>query len=182
MANVVVVGSPGRDPEEEKRMGLFCDCAIPRTRGPAPLLATPREPSERARFERLGAMVFARDCSGCHGPAGKGDGPAAVSLLPRPRDLSGARFAAPELAEWGSSAPVEGASLSKILAHYALHQLCFDLENLIQSKSVKTAAELEKAAKAHWAKAGWSLKSSGSRNLDGTVGRVNSSPSCCSML
>src|SRR5262249_24207140 len=39
-----------------------------------------------------GAAVFARHCSGCHGPGGKGDGPAADSLLPAPRDLTAAHF------------------------------------------------------------------------------------------
>jgi cbb3-type cytochrome oxidase cytochrome c subunit/cytochrome c553 len=82
----------GMDPGEEKRRGMFCDCAIPRTAGGAPLFSAPQEPSERARFERRGAAVFARECSGCHGQQGHGDGPAASSLLPRPRDLGSARF------------------------------------------------------------------------------------------
>jgi mono/diheme cytochrome c family protein len=36
----------------------------------------------------LGARVFARRCAVCHGPEGKGNGPAAPSLHPRPRDLT----------------------------------------------------------------------------------------------
>ena len=31
---------PGRDPEEERRKGMFCDCAIPRTAGKAPVWDT----------------------------------------------------------------------------------------------------------------------------------------------
>jgi mono/diheme cytochrome c family protein len=31
-------------------------------------------------------------CSSCHGPSGKGDGPAAVALTPPPRDLSAGDF------------------------------------------------------------------------------------------
>jgi mono/diheme cytochrome c family protein len=34
-----------------------------------------------------GARVYANQCSGCHGDDGKGDGPAAAALLPRPKDL-----------------------------------------------------------------------------------------------
>ncbi|MBY0526949.1 MAG: cbb3-type cytochrome c oxidase subunit I [Gemmataceae bacterium] len=102
----------GIDPEEEKRRGMFCDCAIPRTPGPAPLFATAQlSPTERTRFERLGKDVFARQCSGCHGEQGRGDGRAAVALLPTPRDLSGARFSDEALSDamWrgrpGSSMP-----------------------------------------------------------------------------
>jgi cbb3-type cytochrome c oxidase subunit I len=86
--------SPGRkmDRAEEERMGVFCDCAIPRTPGPAVLLSTELPAAERARFELRGAAVFTRHCGGCHGVGGKGDGPAAASLLPAPRDLTRALF------------------------------------------------------------------------------------------
>jgi mono/diheme cytochrome c family protein len=40
----------------------------------------------------LGARVFARHCAVCHGPNGRGNGPAAPSLFPRPRDFSSGRF------------------------------------------------------------------------------------------
>jgi mono/diheme cytochrome c family protein len=36
----------------------------------------------------LGARVFAQRCAVCHGPGGEGNGPAAPSLHPRPRDLT----------------------------------------------------------------------------------------------
>jgi cytochrome c553 len=36
----------------------------------------------------LGARVLAQRCAVCHGPDGKGNGPAAPSMLPRPRDFS----------------------------------------------------------------------------------------------
>jgi mono/diheme cytochrome c family protein len=80
------------DPAQEQRMGIFCDCAIPRTAGPAVLLSTDLPAAELTRFELRGAALFARHCSGCHGPAGKGDGPAAVGLLPAPRDLTRVQF------------------------------------------------------------------------------------------
>ena len=35
----------------------------------------------------LGARVFAQRCAVCHGPDGKGNGPAAPSMFPRPRDF-----------------------------------------------------------------------------------------------
>jgi cbb3-type cytochrome c oxidase subunit I len=80
------------DPEEEARMGLFCDCAIPRTRGPAILFSSRLPPTEFDRNVLLGKAVFARHCAGCHGSAGKGDGPAAETLLPAPRDLTRSHY------------------------------------------------------------------------------------------
>lgn len=38
-----------------------------------------------------GAEVFATNCSSCHGPDGRGDGPAGAALDPRPADLRGPR-------------------------------------------------------------------------------------------
>src|ERR1700691_4016466 len=40
------------------------------------------------RNSPLGVRVFAQRCAVCHGPDGKGNGPAAPSMLPRPRDFS----------------------------------------------------------------------------------------------
>ncbi len=39
-----------------------------------------------------GERIFARACAACHGPAGRGDGPAAADLEPPPRDLTSRRF------------------------------------------------------------------------------------------
>jgi mono/diheme cytochrome c family protein len=35
-----------------------------------------------------GKSIFAINCASCHGPAGKGDGPAAAALNPKPRDFT----------------------------------------------------------------------------------------------
>src|ERR1700677_1388425 len=40
----------------------------------------------------LGAKVFAQRCAVCHGPDGRGNGPAAPSMFPRPRDFSTGKF------------------------------------------------------------------------------------------
>jgi mono/diheme cytochrome c family protein len=40
----------------------------------------------------LGAKVFAQRCAVCHGPDGKGNGPAAPSMFPRPRDFAAGVF------------------------------------------------------------------------------------------
>jgi mono/diheme cytochrome c family protein len=40
----------------------------------------------------LGAKLYAERCSGCHGDDGKGDGPAAAALVPKPRNFRDAAF------------------------------------------------------------------------------------------
>ena len=90
---------------------MFCDCSIPRTAGKAPIWDMALAVGEGDRFARRGAEVFARNCAGCHGPEGRGDGPAAVALTPAPRNLTIARFSDRRLSEslWngvrGSSMP-----------------------------------------------------------------------------
>ena len=90
---------------------MFCDCAIPRTAGKAPVWDTTLAVGEGERFARRGAEVFARNCAGCHGQDGSGDGPAAVALTPAPRNLTTAQFSDRSLSEslWngvrGSSMP-----------------------------------------------------------------------------
>jgi len=102
---------PGQDPDEERRNGMFCDCAIPRTTGKAPVWHTTLATGESERFARRGAVVFARNCAGCHGRQGEGDGPAAPALTPAPRNLATAVFSDRSLSEslWngvhGSSMP-----------------------------------------------------------------------------
>jgi mono/diheme cytochrome c family protein len=54
----------------------------------------------------LGQRVYARHCAVCHGPAGRGNGPAAPSLHPRPRDFTGGVFKLKSTP--GASAPTLG--------------------------------------------------------------------------
>lgn len=44
------------------------------------------EPSDE--FRAQGKTVYAAQCATCHGPAGKGDGPAAAALTPKPRNFT----------------------------------------------------------------------------------------------
>ena len=41
-----------------------------------------------------GKDLYAKHCGGCHGPAGKGDGPAAAALNPKPTDLTNKAYMA----------------------------------------------------------------------------------------
>jgi len=40
----------------------------------------------------LGKQTYDQQCVSCHGPTGKGDGPAGLAALPMPRDFSVGRF------------------------------------------------------------------------------------------
>ena len=68
------------------------------THGPAPpgpgLLAAlgPREAAAQATDAALGKKVYEVRCVGCHGAEGKGDGPAAELLVPRPRDFTAGKY------------------------------------------------------------------------------------------
>ena len=44
-----------------------------------------------------GATLFRSNCAGCHGRAGKGDGPGARSLNPKPPDLTQSRLSLPQI-------------------------------------------------------------------------------------
>lgn len=41
-----------------------------------------------------GKEFYAKHCAGCHGPAGKGDGPAAKAINPKPNDLTNKAYMA----------------------------------------------------------------------------------------
>ncbi|MGH7893278.1 MAG: c-type cytochrome [Candidatus Binatia bacterium] len=40
----------------------------------------------------VGSRIYAERCSACHGDDGRGDGPAAAALVPRPRNFRDAGF------------------------------------------------------------------------------------------
>lgn len=53
------------------------------------------------------AQIFQQRCVACHGSAGKGDGPAAAALTPKPRDFTST--------EWQKS--MTDAAIEKIILH-----------------------------------------------------------------
>jgi mono/diheme cytochrome c family protein len=76
----------------------------PRADGNYPML--PAAPD----LER-GKALFAANCATCHGSSGRGDGPAASALVPRPANLAEHRYAIDRLSEvlWNGSV---GTSMS----------------------------------------------------------------------
>ena len=57
-----------------------------------PVLHPAADPDDLQEEVSRGVIVFAANCASCHGSAGKGDGKASASLLPKPADLTAARF------------------------------------------------------------------------------------------
>ena len=54
--------------------------------------ADPAKPAPQGVAQSRGALLYRQQCSMCHGPEGKGDGPAAYLLFPKPRDFTMGRF------------------------------------------------------------------------------------------
>jgi len=68
---------------------------IPMTGGyslTAPVLHPASGPNDLQAEVSRGGILFAANCASCHGSAGKGDGTASSSLLPKPANLTAARF------------------------------------------------------------------------------------------
>jgi hypothetical protein len=78
--------------------------------------------------------------------APSGDDRLRVALV----DLSGDKLARPDFAGWGSTVAMYGASVPKILAVYAAHQLRMDLRYLAATQKISTGPALETAALQQW--------------------------------
>lgn len=93
----------GRDralagPEGEAQARAACDCSDDERRfafGPGPLNASPAMARRKGRYPKLassngtnGVELYAQSCASCHGDRGKGDGPGAAGLDPRPANFS----------------------------------------------------------------------------------------------
>ncbi|HEX8963195.1 MAG TPA: cytochrome c [Rhodocyclaceae bacterium] len=105
---------------------------------PAPY-ASARNPLEgTAANIAAGKALFQQNCVACHGTAGRGDGPAAAGLNPRPADIAaamGARIATDAYLDWTLSeggAPVHSAmpAFKASLAPQQIWQLILYLRTL----------------------------------------------------
>jgi mono/diheme cytochrome c family protein len=95
-------------------------------------------PAERASLER-GKKLFQANCVSCHDAQGRGDGPVAVSLNPKPADLTAMAGHHPDgdyawkIANGRGAMPAWKGSLTE-------NQI-WDLVNFIQSLGVPTVKE-----------------------------------------
>jgi cytochrome c oxidase cbb3-type subunit I/II len=77
----------------------------------APVLHPASDPADLREEVSRGGALFAANCASCHGPSALGDGEASASLLPKPANLTAARFSDERLSSvlWngiaGSSMP-----------------------------------------------------------------------------
>ena len=58
----------------------------------APVLHPASDPDDLQEEVSRGRILFAANCASCHGSAGRGDGKASASLLPKPANLTAARY------------------------------------------------------------------------------------------
>ena len=56
------------------------------------LSARAAQPSETATPLQAGKVVYEQRCASCHGASGRGDGPVAANLYPRPLDFTAGKF------------------------------------------------------------------------------------------
>jgi DMSO reductase family type II enzyme heme b subunit len=70
-------------------LGLFLLCtSFPPTAAAKKVETEPVKPTPVAADEEAGKALYERYCTQCHGDEGKGDGPAADLVYPRPRDFT----------------------------------------------------------------------------------------------
>lgn len=92
LALATTISLVGCQPAEEKG----AETTPPATESPAvtaeesPAAASPAAETQAAAGADLaaGKQIFATNCATCHGPEGKGDGPAASALNPKPTDMA----------------------------------------------------------------------------------------------
>jgi cbb3-type cytochrome c oxidase subunit II len=105
----------GRDralagPENEARAKKACNCSDDERRfafGPGPLNASPAMARQKGKYpllpesqdEARGQQFYARNCAGCHGTHGLGDGPGAAGLHPKPANFAEHEYAPDRLSE-----------------------------------------------------------------------------------
>jgi len=80
LGNALVVGCGGKSQEQSGQSATPSATQTPQAN------TTPSASTGAAPEGDLGAKVYVQRCVLCHGPNGKGDGPAAAGLNPKPRN------------------------------------------------------------------------------------------------
>lgn len=94
-AGVPVSGMPGFDAlSGEQVASLVGVLTSLKTNGIEPIgrVAIPPSPPVTAELIAAGASLYRANCAPCHGESGRGDGPLAAQLTPRPRDFTARLF------------------------------------------------------------------------------------------
>jgi mono/diheme cytochrome c family protein len=77
---------------DDDELGATPGAAPPESTESAPVFEVAAKAGVRESNVRRGKEVFTADCAGCHGDDGRGDVVASQALLPKPADLTAARF------------------------------------------------------------------------------------------
>ena len=77
---------------DDDESGATPNLALPEATESAAVLETATNARDREANVLRGAAVFTENCAGCHGDGGRGDGVVSQALLPKPTDLTAARF------------------------------------------------------------------------------------------
>ncbi len=139
------------DPELAALCGLDPLLLRPQGKSPVPKIDPPADKSARQALANDGASLFARECKGCHGAGGKGEGPGAITLLPIPRDLTSARFSTKRLAYaiWsgipGTSMPASDGLSKRDLEALVVFIEAISTQSLDDAPSLLDPQEAEQA-------------------------------------
>ena len=83
---------PHDSSSDDDDSGATSSLALPEATESAPALQIATNARDREANVRRGKGLFKENCAGCHGDDGRGDGVASQALLPKPTDLTAARF------------------------------------------------------------------------------------------
>jgi cbb3-type cytochrome c oxidase subunit III len=89
---LVAITAPTFNDQAEDSFSPSDSTSSPQQLENIPQFAVAADPQENAMDIKRGAAAFVRDCAGCHGQTGQGDGIVSHVLLPKPADLAAAQF------------------------------------------------------------------------------------------
>ncbi len=90
----------------------------------------------------LGRRVYAARCAVCHGPDGRGNGPAAPSLIPRPRDFTRGQF---KYKSTAAGQPPSDADLARVVANGLAASAMPYWSDVLDSASIRAVVDYVKS-------------------------------------
>ena len=85
----------------------------------------------------LGQRVYAQHCAVCHGPDGRGNGPAAPSLIPRPRDFTQRLF---KYKSTANGEPPTDDDLQRVVSHGLQASAMPAFQDLLTDEQIRAAS------------------------------------------
>src|SRR5579884_1077012 len=88
-----------------------------------------------------GQKLFVQHCATCHGPDGRGNGPAAPSLIPRPRDFTSGIF---KYASTATGQPPTDADLINVVTNGLQASAMPSFGDILSSDDIRTVVDYVK--------------------------------------